>query len=284
MLVNPAGLPVAGDTVTVVTTTPASQPAVPSAVISRSFDRAAASYNKAARLQTAVALDAVALLTQLVTAQPTVGRSLLDLGCGPGWVHHNLQPLCDELLALDLSPAMLAQARQQGVASQYLLADAAQLPLNSASLDTVFSSLMLQWCAEPSQVFAEVNRVLKPGGHFVLATLVEESLQEFQHSWQQAGYASPQLPFVASGALLKQAKAAGLQVQAQQRSYLLFFPDVQSLAKEFKQIGANASVSRPAGLGGKTRWARFASAYEQKRTTQGLPLTYQVLFLFGKKT
>lgn len=262
------------------------QPGPVGAQISRCFDKAAGDYVKAARLQREVALDALAFFTPKTdlsaSDMPASGR-LLDVGCGPGWVHHNLLSYCDELVALDFSAAMLAQARLQGVASQFLQADAAAMPIAEQSIDKVFSSLMLQWCPQPLAVFHEVQRVLKPGGRFVIATLVEESLQEFSHSWQQAGMAAPQLAFAASADLLKQARQAGLQVQAQQRSYLLFFPDVLSLAREFKQIGANAIRTPAAGLGGKERWARFARAYEQKRTTQGLPLTYQVLFLFGQR-
>lgn len=262
------------------------QPEPVGAQISRCFDKAAGDYVKAARLQREVALDALALFSpksDLSASDVPAGGRLLDVGCGPGWVHHNLLSYCDELVALDFSAAMLAQARLQGVASQFLQADAAAMPVAEQSVDKVFSSLMLQWCPQPLAVFHEVQRVLKPGGRFVIATLVEESLQEFSHSWQQAGMAAPQLTFAASGDLLRQARQAGLQVQAQQRSYLLFFPDVLSLAREFKQIGANAIRSPAAGLGGKARWARFARAYEQKRTTQGLPLTYQVLFLFGQR-
>jgi len=256
---------------------------VPLNIVGRSFDKAAGQYVKAARLQQAVALDAVSLLTKISSTSAPASGTLLDLGCGPGWVHPKLQQHCHELVAADLSAAMLAQARLQGAARLYLQADAAQLPLPQAMFDGVFSSLMLQWCVQPQQVFAEVARVLKPGGQFVITTLVDNSLLEFQQSWQQAGVASPQLSFQASASLLQQASAAGLQVQAQQRSYLLFFNDVYQLAREFKQIGANAVTSGVSGLGGKNRWARFASAYEQKRTPQGLPLTYQVLFLFGQK-
>lgn len=262
------------------------QPGPVGAQISRCFDKAADGYLKAAHLQMSVALDALPFLA----AKPAFDQAdniatgrLLDVGCGPGWVHHNLLSYCDELVALDFSAAMLTQARQQCVASQYLQADAAAIPLSDQCIDKVFSSLMLQWCPQPLTVFSEVQRVLKPGGRFVITTLVEESLQEFSSSWQQAGFAAPQLDFAASGDLIRLAKQAGLQVQAQQRSYLLFFPDVKTLAREFKQIGANA-VRRPGvGLGGKERWERFARAYEQKRTTQGLPLTYQVLFLFGQR-
>ena len=41
---------------------------------------------------------------------------------------------------------------------------AEQLPLASASIDLVFCNLMLHWCNDPDAVFAECQRVLKPGG------------------------------------------------------------------------------------------------------------------------
>ena len=50
-------------------------------------------------------------------------------------------------------------------------ADAQRLPLRSASVDLVFSSLMLQWCQPLDAAFAEVRRVLKPSGFFAFSTL-----------------------------------------------------------------------------------------------------------------
>ena len=43
-------------------------------------------------------------------------------------------------------------------------ADALRLPFANASADLVFSNLMLQWCDLLDIAFAEVRRVLKPGG------------------------------------------------------------------------------------------------------------------------
>lgn len=247
--------------------------------IAQRFDKAAHSYTESARLQREVAFDALKLLP------PGQADILVDLGCGPGWFLHNLAPYASQLIGIDLSAAMLAEAAAQGITSACLQADAAALPLADASVQTVFSSLMLQWCEAPATVFAEISRVLRPGGHFVITTLVEESLQEFSHAWRQAGSRVPALPFRDVAGHLQAARQAGLICHGQQKTYQLFFPDVFSLAREFKQLGASYSggQSNVAGLGGRRHWQRFADAYQQKRTTQGLPLSYQVLLMFGHK-
>lgn len=249
--------------------------------VSAHFSKAAQSYEQGARLQREVAFDALRLL-------PAVSRGvLLDLGCGPGWFHHNLSSFCDQLIALDLSEAMLTQAQRHGIAEHYLHANAAEIPLADQSVDTVFSSLMLQWCPDPAPVFAEINRVLKPGGAFVVTTLVEESMHEFKQAWQQCGQVPPTLNFSPVADYLTAARQSGLRCHGQQKTFQLFFPDVFTLAREFKLVGANYTGLKPAsipGLTGRNYWQRFAQAYQRNLTTQGLPLSYQVLFVFGQKS
>lgn len=247
--------------------------------ISAHFGKAAQTYEQSARLQREVAFDALRLLPQQQQG------TLLDLGCGPGWFHHNLSSFCDELLALDLSAAMLDQAKRHGIARQFIQANAAQIPLPDQSVDTVFSSLMLQWCPDPAPVFAEIARILKPGGSFVLTTLVEESMHEFQQAWRQTGQLPPTLSFSPVADYLRAARASGLACHGQQKTFQLFFPDVFTLAREFKRIGANYTGLKAAnipGLAGRAYWQRFAEAYQRNLTTQGLPLSYQVLFIFGQ--
>jgi malonyl-CoA O-methyltransferase len=247
--------------------------------ISAHFGKAARTYEQSARLQREVAFDALRFLPQQQQG------TLLDLGCGPGWFHHNLSSYCDELIALDLSAAMLEQAERHGIARQFIQANAAQIPLPDHSVDTVFSSLMLQWCPEPAQVFAEIARVLKPGGYFVLTTLVEESMHEFQQAWHHTGQKPPILTFSPVADYLRAARANGLSCHGQQKTFQLFFPDVFTLAREFKQVGANYTGLKAGsvpGLVGRGHWQRFADAYQRNLTTQGLPLSYQVLFIFGQ--
>ena len=64
-------------------------------------------------------------------------------------------------------------------------------------------------------------------------------MQEFNQAWTQLGHAAPQLAFLPTATVIQAAKSAGLELQVQQRTYQVFFPDVLTLSREFKQIGAN---------------------------------------------
>lgn len=252
--------------------------------IRRHFDKAAQSYRQGASLQQQVATDLLALLAKTPLLDLTQTR-LLDLGCGPGWLHPELTKHCSELWAADLSEAMLAEAQTLHLASRYIQADAAALPLPAHSVGCIFSSLMLQWCAKPEDVFAECHRLLQPSGQLYLSTLVQDSMAEFQQSWAQVDDKPHQLQFLPSETLLNAVKAQGFLCQSKRLTYQLFYPDVLSLSRSFKQIGANFVAGRTdTGLGGKKRWAAFASAYEHFRTAKGLPLSYQVLQIVATKS
>ncbi|RVU40785.1 malonyl-[acyl-carrier protein] O-methyltransferase BioC [Rheinheimera riviphila] len=257
-----------------------------SPVIAAHFDKAASSYVNAATLQQQVALDLTALLPAAAPIPSLVQQNqvLLDVGCGPGWYHPQLVNHCSELWAVDLSAAMLAQAQTLGCASRYIQADVCQIPLPDGSVDVIFSSLMLQWCATPQQAFSELCRLLKPGGTLLLSTLVQGSLREFQQSWAGVDDDAHQLELLAATELLAQLLPLGVNIVSEQKQYQVFYPDVRALARGFKQIGANFVQGRQGqGLMGKQRWLAFANNYEQFRGARGLPLSYQVLQLVVTK-
>jgi len=118
---------------------------------------------------------------------------VLDLGAGTGRVTRELKRRYPRALviALDLAPGMLREARRQPAlvaAFERVCADALQLPLADASVDLVFSSLMLQWCEPLGEAIAEVRRVLRPEGFFAFS-LWAPDLNELRQAWSQAdGY------------------------------------------------------------------------------------------------
>lgn len=246
--------------------------------VADSFGAACDSYMQGARLQQQVALDALALL-------PGQHGHLLDLGCGPGWLHPRLVQHCQQFSAADLSAGMLAKAAQLQLAGCYLQADAQQLPLADASVDKVFSSLMLQWCADPGAVFKEIARILTPGGRLVLTTLVDGTLAELKQAFaelDQHQHVNRFLPVIT----LRQAASTVSDIawQFELRSYPLYYPNVQAIARELKTLGANQVAGRQTtGLTGKGYWQRLAQAYEKHRTISGLPASYQVLLISGVK-
>ncbi|MDX3774236.1 malonyl-ACP O-methyltransferase BioC [Chromatiaceae bacterium AAb-1] len=244
--------------------------------VTRSFDRASSSYLPAARLQQQVARDALQYL-------PLSQHKLIDLGCGPGWLHPELAGRCQQLVAVDLSDGMLQQAALQQYAVQYIKADAASLPFTAHYADSLFSSLMLQWCAEPAQVLHEVSRVLKPGGTAVITTLLKGTLAELESAFAALDDKPHIHHFLAAEQLMAAAEQPDMQWQFYIKPYTLYYPDVFGLLQELKALGANQLSGRRQGLTGKSYWQKLAAEYEQFRCASGVPAQYQVMFLYGSK-
>jgi ubiquinone/menaquinone biosynthesis C-methylase UbiE len=101
-----------------------------------------------------------------------LSREMLELGCGTG---HWTQFFCEEgfrVTGVDESDAMLKQARAKNIAAAgFLKADAGKLPFPDQSFSVVSSVTMIEFVDDPERVFYEIDRVLKPGGHFLCGWL-----------------------------------------------------------------------------------------------------------------
>ena len=121
----------------------------------------------------------------LIRLQP---ERIVDLGCGPGQGAAALMRHYPRaaVLAVDMALPMLGRVRRQrGWWRRQpwpVAAEATALPLADASVDMVFSSLMLPWC-EPERVFRECARVLRPGGLLMFSSLGPDSLVELRQAW-----------------------------------------------------------------------------------------------------
>lgn len=93
------------------------------------------------------------------------GESILDLGCGDGQLTRRLAATGASVVGVDLSPQMLAAARERGIDARE--GSAESLPFADRAFDAVFSNAVLHWVRDQEAMMAEVRRVLKPGGRFV---------------------------------------------------------------------------------------------------------------------
>ncbi len=110
--------------------------------------------------------------------------TILDLGCGTGTSARTLAGRfpAAHITAVDAAHGMLMQARRQRGRwrrrFELLAADAESLPIASASVDLVFSSLMLEWCQDAGKVLHELRRIMRPGGLLLLATIGPDTHRE----------------------------------------------------------------------------------------------------------
>ena len=246
-----------------------------------SFDRASAGYEAAAVLQPQVADELLERL-ELFKFEP---RVVLDLGAGTGRATRRLKRRYRRALviALDLAPGMLREARRhQHLFRRFerVCADALRLPLADASVDLVFSSLMLQWCEPLDNAFAEIRRVLKPDGFFAFSTFGPDTLKELRCAWAEADGYSHVNHFADVHDVGEALVRAGLSEPVLDVDrVLLTYPDTLTLMRDLKAIGAhNVTAGRPRALMGKARLQRMQNAYEAFRHEGGLPATYEVIY------
>jgi malonyl-CoA O-methyltransferase len=247
-----------------------------------SFSQAAATYDAAAALQAQVR-DELLHRLDVLRMEPDV---VVDLGAGTGQSTIALKRRYPggRVVAMDIAHAMLQQARKrQSLLRRFdrVVADAAMLPLRDASVDMLFSSLMLQWCNDPDQVLRECRRVLRPGGVLHFTTLGPDTLIELRRSWQAAdpGHAHVNR-FVDMHDLGDALMRAGFaEPVLDVERYTLTYDEARGLMRDLKAIGAhNATAGRARNLTGKSTLARMLAAYEGFRRDGKLPATYEVVF------
>lgn len=96
-------------------------------------------------------------------------HDVLDLATGSGDLVLAIQDKVPEakIIAADFSPDMLEVARNKGVANT-VIADALQLPFESASFDVVTVAFGLRNMADWDRALTEIARVLRAGGHLLV--------------------------------------------------------------------------------------------------------------------
>lgn len=96
---------------------------------------------------------------------------VVELGCGIGTDGLRISAAANNYVGVDYSPlglrsAFHRHARQTRVNSHFIRADLRVLPFANESFDHVYSHGVIHHIRDDEAVWCEVNRVLRPGGHF----------------------------------------------------------------------------------------------------------------------
>jgi demethylmenaquinone methyltransferase/2-methoxy-6-polyprenyl-1,4-benzoquinol methylase len=163
-------------------------------------------YDRGMRLLTAGRLERV---HGDMAARLAPGDRVLDIGCGTGALASLLAGKGCRVTGIDVSPAMLAQARRRlqaaGLADKVSLREMGAVDLDTAfeagSYDAIVSSLVFSELSddEIAYTLAQCRRILRPGGCLMIA---DEVLPE--SAMGRLGAFLLRLPFVLAAFLLSQ--------------------------------------------------------------------------------
>ncbi len=111
------------------------------------------------------------------------GETVLDLGSGGGFdvfiAGRKVGPT-GKVIGVDMTPEMLGKARRNAVTYkertgldnvEFRLGEIEHLPVSDASVDVVISNCVINLSPDKEQVWAEIARVLKPGGRVAVSDL-----------------------------------------------------------------------------------------------------------------
>jgi len=122
----------------------------------------------------------------LVRAGIERGHAVLDVGAGTGDLSFAAAGRGAHVIAIDLSPGMLAVLARRSSAEQRsrirtLVGNAEALPLPDASIDRIVTGFTVRNVGDLGRALAEFRRVLRPGGRAVILELSHPPHATFAH-------------------------------------------------------------------------------------------------------
>jgi len=265
--------------------------AIDNKVMRSHFSSHADDYDRYASVQKRV----VELLHARMSGQRMGDGPVLDVGTGTGALAARLlaaDPL-RELIVMDIAHGMTRAALDRLPGVSACDGDARSLPFADGAFAAVVSSSVYQWVDCLSSAFAEVARILRPGGSFALALFGERTLCELRESHRRAvaesGLRRPShvQSFPSLDEVSTALAAAGLNChELTSTMEVEYHHDVPDLLRQLKQIGAsNAAADRPRGLASRRVMHSMMQAYESRyRCDAGLPASYEVFLAIAGKS
>ena len=241
-------------------------------LVSDAFSKASKDYKKYSELQDRCSVK----LSNSICLKGNV----LDLGAGPG-THYDIES--SNVFCVDIALGMLNTLKRNFPNYKAINGDAADLPLQNNSIDSIISNLALQWCSDFKKVTSELHRVLRNNGEIAISLVSANSLPELS----ELGFKTNQFNSINEFENAFDKKSWEL-IECQVRREVIYFDDLRSLIYSIKGVGASVIKSQASNeqkplLRGKRDWQNMLTCAEKLRTARGLPLTYNIVQIKAKK-
>lgn len=153
-------------------------------LIEEAFTEQASTFNSSAVANADSILNAIIEL-----AEPQPSERWLEAACGPGIISRRLAPLVNVVHGIDLTPAMIELARREAAVAEldnavFEVGDATATGLQAAGFDGAVTRFSLHHLPVPARLFAELSRVVRPGGRVVIVDHVADDDAEAR-AWSQ---------------------------------------------------------------------------------------------------
>jgi SAM-dependent methyltransferase len=244
-------------------------------------------------------LTSLALEPLFNAARISEGKRLLDVATGPGVAAAAANVRGAEVTGVDVSPGMIALARDTYPSVTFQVAEVTNLPFADGEFDTVICNFALGHFPEPEAALTECVRVLAAGGTLALSWWDQPERQRIQGLFREAivelGLSPPEgvpqghntlrfskpEPFAT---LLRHVGLADVVVVGHQTKHLM--PDIETLWRAGiggMAVTASAIAAQDAVTQAQARdvIARRAEAY---KSPEGLDIPISFLVGSGQKT
>lgn len=119
------------------------------------------------------------------------GDTVIDLGSGAGndaFIARRMVGEKGKVIGIDFTDAMISKARENAEKLnlnnvEFRMGDIENMPVTANKADVIISNCVLNLVPNKKQVFSEIYRVLKPGGHFSISDIVLEG--ELPDKWRE---------------------------------------------------------------------------------------------------
>jgi malonyl-CoA O-methyltransferase len=225
------------------------------AKVAAAFGAAAGTYEEAAGVQREVA-EALAVRIKTLALPPK--PEILEIGCGTGFLTRALAALGGDIVATDISEAMVRRCQ----ACLRVVMDG-QAPCVAGTFDLICSSLAFQWLDDLPQALETYAAMLNPGGVLAFATLGEGTFAEWD-----AALNTTRRQYPSREALQRMLPHGRVEEHQIRRRY----SNGREFLARLRSIGAHRAnpTTRPIGAGALRRALR--------RFDDGIVVTYDVLY------